>query len=131
LQNLYFFLAKFLPFNKTFIFFWLNFYLLIKPYLFSTRLLKLKWCNHFALGTISTFVLMCQSHLSQLIHKKLSLHSGYPHYVWWQKIDSITIRLVTKFSIVLSLNWVTKKFWSPQLIEHFFSICSKTIWELS
>jgi hypothetical protein len=61
-------------------------------------------------GGASTFV---------IIHaQKKFITFRLPHYVWWTNINSITIILVTKFSIIMSLNWVTKIFWSPTFRHH-------------
>jgi hypothetical protein len=61
-------------------------------------------------GVMSTFV---------IIHaQKNFITFRLPHYVWWTNINLITIILVTEFSIIMSLNWVTKIFWSPTFRHH-------------
>ncbi len=66
-------------------------------------------CLNASISSIMTH----QLHMSKLTPKKNSLHPSCPHYVWQLKTKLIIIRLTTKFSIFLSLNLVTKIFWSP------------------
>ncbi len=75
-----------------------------KSILHSKRLSKPMWHGHFASNITSVSIMMHRLHTSRLMHKKISLHPGYPHYVWWLKMDLVAMKFVTKFSISMSLN---------------------------
>jgi hypothetical protein len=95
------------------------------------------WHGHFASNITLMSIMMHQLHPSRLMHENISLHQGYPHYVWRLKMDLVTTRFMTKFSISMSLkifghqlsvtivdnqNFLVTNFWSPQITIKFFNM---------
>ncbi len=62
-------------------------YMNIVPYTYVVGLSKPTWRAQFALGIMSTSVLMCPLHPSRRTQKNPWSHLGLPHYNWWLKLD--------------------------------------------
>ncbi len=72
----------------------------------ETWLSKPMWRDHFALNVMSTFVLTSWLCSLKLMQEIFSLHMGFPHYVWRQKMDLVTIRLAIEFFLSLEDWWL-------------------------
>jgi hypothetical protein len=128
-QNLYFFLAKFFPFNKTFIFFWLNFYLFRNLYLFG-KVVKTEMMQPFCIrhhinvhpNVSITFVTINAPKkfiTLRLPPLRMMTKNRFGHH---RIGDQIFHCLVTELGNQIFL---IANFWSPQLMNIFFQFAQK------